>query len=75
MDCSQHTVTNYLNVKKLHAASKSKLFKKLNHLTNALYEVELAKAEVEHKEAIVVGFFILQYAILRMFALYYNFFF
>ena len=39
-----------------------------------MYEVELAKAEIEHKEPIIVGFFILQYAKLRMLELYYNFF-
>ena len=34
----------------------------------------MAKAEVEHKEPIMVGFFILQYAKLRMLELYYIFF-
>ena len=39
-----------------------------------MYEVELAKTEIEHKEPIIVGFFILQYAKLRMLELFYNFF-
>ena len=39
-----------------------------------MYEVELAKAEIEHKEPIIVGFFILQFAKLRRLELYYNFF-
>ena len=43
-------------------------------MNNSLYEVELAKAQIEHKEPIIVGFFILQYAKLRMLELYYNFF-
>ena len=43
-------------------------------MNNSLYEVELAKAEIEHKEPIIVGLFILQYAKLRMLELYYNFF-
>ena len=43
-------------------------------MNNSLYEVELAKAEIEHKEPIIVGFFILQYAKLRMLELYYNLF-
>ena len=60
--------------KKTHAAIYSKLFKRLDDLNNSLYEVELAKAEIEHKEPIIVGFFILQYAKLRMLELYYNFF-
>ena len=39
-----------------------------------MYEVELAKAQNEHKEPITVGIFILQYAKLRMLELCYNFF-
>ena len=74
MDRNRHTVTNYLTDKKTHAAINSKLFKMLDHLNNSLYEVELAKGEIEHKEPIIVGFFILQYAKLRMLELYYNFF-
>ena len=42
-------------------------------MNNSLYEVELAKAQIEHKEPIIVGFFILPYAKLRMLELYYNF--
>ena len=59
MDRSRHTVTKYLGDEKTHASINSKLFKKLDHLNNSLYEVELAKAEIEHKEPIIVGFFIL----------------
>ena len=36
--------------------------------------MELAKSTIEHREPIIVGFFILQYAKLRMLELYYNFF-
>ena len=50
------------------------MFKRLNHITDQLYEVELVKSEIEHREPIIVGFFILQYAKLRMLELYYNFF-
>ena len=57
-----------------HSAKDSKMFKRLNHTTDQLYEVELIESEVEHREAIIVGFFILQYAKLRMLQLYYNFF-
>ena len=74
MDRSRHTVTKYLTDGKTHAAINSKLSKKLDHVNNSLYEVELAKAQIEHKEPIIVGFFILQYAKLRMLELYYNFF-
>ena len=68
------TVTKYLSDEKAHAEIESKLFKKLDHVNNSLYEVELAKAQIERKEPIIVGFFILQYAKLRMLELYYNFF-
>ena len=73
-DWSRHTVKKYLTDKKRHAALNSKLFKKLDHVNNSLYEVELAKAPVEHRKPNIVGFFILQYAKLRMLELYYNFF-
>ena len=58
MDRSRHTVTKYLSDEKTHVAIISKLFKKLDHVNNSFYEVELAKAQIEHKEPIIVGFFI-----------------
>ena len=74
MDTSRHAVTKYLFDEKTHAAIKSKLFKKLDHVNNSSYEIGLAKAQIEHKESIIVGFLILQYAKLRMLELYYDFF-
>ena len=74
MDRSRHRVTKYLSDEKIHSAINSKLFKRLNQITDQLYEVELVKSEIEHREPILVGFFNLQYAKLRMFELYYNFF-
>ena len=74
MDRSRPTVTKYLSDEKTHAAINSKLFKRLDHLNNSLYEVELVKAEIEHKEPIIVEFFILQYAKVRMLELYQKFF-
>ena len=65
MDRSRHTVTKHLTDEKTQAANNSKLFKKLDHVNNSLYEVEPAKAQIEHKEPIIVGFFILQHAKLR----------
>ena len=73
-DQSRHTLTKYLTDEKTHAVIKSKLFKKIDHGNNSFYEFELAKAQIEHKEQILVGFFILQYAKLRMLELCYNFF-
>ena len=72
MDGNRHTVTKYLSDEKTHAANNSKLFKRLDHMNNSLYEVELSKAEIDQKEPIIVGFSILQYAKLRMLELYYN---
>ena len=43
-------------------------------MNKSLYELELARAQIEDKELIIVGFFILQYAKPRMLELYYNFF-
>ena len=74
MDRSRQTVTKYLTDEKTHNAINSKRFKRLNHITDQLYEVELVKLEIEHREPIIVGPFILQYAKLRMLELYYNFF-
>ena len=74
MDRSRHTVTKYLTDEKTHAVIKSELFKKLDHVKKSLYEVELAKAQIEHEEPIIVGFFILQHSKLRRLELYYKFF-
>ena len=74
MGRSRHTVTKYFNDEKTHAAINTKFFKRLDHIKDQLYEVKLAKAEIEHREPLIVGFFILQYAKLRLLELYYNFF-
>ena len=74
MDRSRHTVTKNLSDEKTHGAINTKFFKRLDHINDQLYEVELSKAEIERREPIIVGFFILQYAKLRMLELYYNFF-
>ena len=74
MDCIRHTVTKYLTDEKTQSAINSKMFRRLNHITDQLYEVELVKSEIEHRDPIIVGFCILQYAKLRMLELYYNFF-
>ena len=45
MDCSQHSVTKYLNDDKTHSAINNKLFGPLNSITDELYKVELVKSE------------------------------
>ena len=57
MERSLHTVMKYLSDKKTHAAINSKLFKKLDRVNNSLCKIELAKAQIEQKEPILVGFF------------------
>ena len=71
MERTRHTVTNHLWDEKVHAAI-NKMFKRLNIINEKLYEVEFVKSEIDHREPIIVGFFILQYAELRMLELYYN---
>ena len=72
MNRSRHTVTKYLSDKKLYASIISKLFKRL--VKYSVHEVELAKAQIEHKKPIIVRFFILQCAKLRKLELHYNVF-
>ena len=74
MERSKDIDTNYLNDEKTHKAVNGKMFKRSNNVSKELYEVELAKSKIEHSEPIIVGFFILQYAKLRMLELYYNLF-
>ena len=74
MDRSHHTVTKNLSDEKTQEAINKTLFKRSEQNNDHLDEVELAKAEIEHREPIIVGFFVLQYAKLRMLELYFNFF-
>ena len=73
MDRSSYTETKYLNDEKTHKAINGKMFKRLNKVSEEIYEVKLEKSKTEHREPIIVGFFILQHAMLRMLELYYNF--
>ena len=73
MDRSHHTVKKTLNDEKTHGAINTKFFKRLDHIKYQLCEEIMAKAEIEHREPIIVGFFILQYAKLRMLELCYIF--
>ena len=67
-------MTKYLRDKKTHKAINNQYFKRLNIVAKELYEVEFLKSTIEHRELFIVGFFILQYAKLRMLELCYNFF-
>ena len=59
MDRSRHLITKYLGDEKTHKAIIEKFFKRLNVVKKDLYEVELLKSTSEHREPIIVGFFIL----------------
>ena len=74
MDRSRHTVPKYLNDEKTHSPINIKLFKRFYFITDEFYAAELLQLEIEHREPIIVGLFILQYAKLRMLEFYYTFF-
>ena len=74
MDRSKHSMTKYLGDKKTHKAINIQFLKRLNIVAKDLYEVELVKFTIEHREPFIVGFFILQYAKLRMLELSDKFF-
>ena len=57
----------------MHGVFTNKMFKSPAYINDQLYE-EFVKMEIEHKEPKIVGFFILQFAKLRMPELYYIFF-
>ena len=42
----RHTVVKYLSDEKTHAAINTKLFERLDHINDQLYEAKLAKAEI-----------------------------
>ena len=73
MDRSRHTITKYLNDEKTRKAINEPFLKRWNTVQKDLYEIELLESTIEHKEPIIVGFFILQYAKLRVLELHYNF--
>ena len=68
------TLTNYLSDEKTHKVYNTKLFERLDHIKVQLYEVDLEMAEIDHREPIIVGFFIIQYARFRKLEFYHNFF-
>ena len=74
MDRSWHTISRYRIDEKTHEAINELLFEMLNTVKKDLLELELLKSTFEHREPIISGFFLLQYAKLRILELYYNFF-
>ena len=74
MDRSRHTNTKYVKGSQVDKFINNRFFKTMNELPEQIYEVQMSKTRIEHKEPIIVGFFILQYAKLTMLQLKYNFF-
>ena len=68
------TLKKSLNDEKTHSAINNKVTKQLNFITDQLYAVKFVKSEIEHREPIIFGISILQYAELRKLELHYNFF-
>ena len=73
MDRSKHTRTKYVVGSYVNTLVNDKMLRKFNDLPNELYEFELGKSKVEHKELIIVGVFILRYAKVVMLELVYDF--
>ena len=67
---SRHTATTYLSDERTHGAINTKSCKRLDIIKDQMYELEVAKAEIEHREPLIFGFFKLQYANLIMMELY-----
>ena len=75
------TITNkykHRNIKITDTAKASRLvneplFRDLNAITEDCYEIELAKSKIKHDLPVQIGFFVYQYAKLRMLQLYFDF--
>ena len=74
MDRSRHKITKYFNDEKTHKTIDEPLLKRLNTIANKLYEVDLLKPSIEHREPVIVGLFKLQYEKVENVGAFYNFF-
>ena len=74
MDRSKHSKTQYVVGAEFDTLVKERNFRNLIVLPSSIYEVEMVEQEVNHKEPIVVGFFILQYAKRTLLQLFHNYF-
>ena len=55
-----------------NTAINSTCFKQFRNINDSVFEVQLVKAQIEHREHIIAGVFILPYAKIRMLELYYK---
>ena len=54
MDLSKHSKTQYVVGAEVHKLVNERNFNNLNVLPSSIYEVEMVKSEVNHKEPIIV---------------------
>ena len=73
MDRGLHTVTKHFNDGKTQSAINTKKLKRLNHMTDQLYEVKQVQPEIEQREPMIVGSFTLKYAKMKILDLYNEF--
>ena len=71
---SQNAGHTASKVDRVENGGQKEQFKRPNHITDQLYEVELVKSDLEHRDSTIVGFFILQYPQQRMLEFHYSFF-
>ena len=57
MGRSRHTAAKFSNDGKTHSAMKSKLFKRVSHITDQLCKVKTVEPESEHREPVNIEFF------------------
>ena len=74
IDSRRFSITKCTSDEETHTEINNNLFKRLGYFNDHFFEVELAKSESEHKKPIIVVFFNLQHAKMRMLELLYNFF-
>ena len=66
MERRRHSVRRSMIDETTHAAINDKMFKRLRQLNDNLHGVEFAETEIEHKESIIIVFFILHNAKVRI---------
>ncbi len=73
LDRRKHKTVQYAADDTIHKLINKSNFHSYDEITDSVYEVTMSKKTILHKDPIVLGYFILQYAKLRMLELYYNF--
>ena len=69
MDRSRHKTTKNLEGFHVDRFINNRFFKYLNELKDQIFQVEMSKTRIQHKEPIIVWFFILLYAKVTMWQL------